>query len=56
VTIARAFTNSFAGIAPGDAPMFIIAQLAGALAGLGVMRWFFSAASLRAATQPGGAD
>ncbi len=44
VTIARAFTDSFAGIAPADAPMFIVAQLIGALAGLGVMRWFFSAA------------
>lgn len=41
VTIARALTDSFAGIAPGDVPMFILAQLAGALAGLGVMRWFF---------------
>jgi glycerol uptake facilitator-like aquaporin len=39
VTIARAFTNSFAGIAPGDVPMFIVAQLAGAVAGLGVMGW-----------------
>jgi glycerol uptake facilitator-like aquaporin len=53
VTIARAFTNSFAGIAPGDAPMFIVAQLAGALAGLGVMQWFIGAASLRVAPQPG---
>jgi glycerol uptake facilitator-like aquaporin len=44
VTIARALTDSFAGIAPGDVPMFIVAQLLGALAGLGVMRWFFSAA------------
>jgi glycerol uptake facilitator-like aquaporin len=43
VTIARAFTKSFSGIAPGDAPMFIVAQLAGALAGLGVMQWFFFA-------------
>jgi glycerol uptake facilitator-like aquaporin len=41
VTIARALTNSFSGIAPADVPMFIVAQLAGALAGLGVMRWFF---------------
>jgi glycerol uptake facilitator-like aquaporin len=39
VTIARAFTNSFAGIAPGDVPMFIVAQLAGAWAGLAVMGW-----------------
>jgi glycerol uptake facilitator-like aquaporin len=44
VTIARALTDSFAGIAPGDVPMFILAQLLGALGGLGVMRWFFSGA------------
>lgn len=38
VTIARAFTTSFAGIAPGDVPMFILAQLIGALAALVAMR------------------
>jgi glycerol uptake facilitator-like aquaporin len=32
ITIARSLSNSFAGIAPGDAPAFIAAQLAGALA------------------------
>jgi glycerol uptake facilitator-like aquaporin len=42
VTIARALTNSFSGIAPADVPMFIVAQFAGALAGLGVMSWFFA--------------
>ena len=42
VTIARALTNSFSGIAPADVPMFIVAQFAGALAGLGVMSWFFT--------------
>jgi glycerol uptake facilitator-like aquaporin len=42
VTIARAFTDSFSGISPTDVPMFIIAQLAGALTGLALMRWFFS--------------
>ena len=31
ITIARSMTNSFSGIAPADAPMFIIAQLVGAL-------------------------
>jgi glycerol uptake facilitator-like aquaporin len=41
VTIARGLTNSFAGIAPSDVPMFIVAQLAGALTGLAVMSWFF---------------
>jgi glycerol uptake facilitator-like aquaporin len=33
VTIA-ALTNSFSGIAPADVPVFIVAQLAGALAGV----------------------
>ena len=32
ITIARSLSNSFAGIAPVDAPGFIAAQLAGALA------------------------
>ena len=31
VTIARSFSNTFAGIAPGDAPAFIAAQFAGAI-------------------------
>jgi glycerol uptake facilitator-like aquaporin len=43
VTIARALTASFSGIAPGDVPMFIFARLVGALVALGVMWWFFSA-------------
>jgi glycerol uptake facilitator-like aquaporin len=41
VTIARGLTNSFSGIAP-DVPMFVVAQLTGAIAGLVVMRWFFA--------------
>jgi glycerol uptake facilitator-like aquaporin len=32
ITIARSLTNSFSGIAPGDAPMFMIAQMTGAIA------------------------
>ena len=35
VTIARTFSDSFAGIAPDHAPAFIAAQLAGAVVGLG---------------------
>jgi glycerol uptake facilitator-like aquaporin len=31
VTLARAFTHTFAGIAPGSVPMFVAGQLAGAL-------------------------
>src|SRR5581483_8008876 len=34
VTIARAFTDTFAGIRPVDAPAFLIAQIAGAALGL----------------------
>jgi glycerol uptake facilitator-like aquaporin len=34
ITIARALTNTFAGIAPAHVPGFIAAQLSGALAGL----------------------
>lgn len=30
ITIARSFTNTFAGIAPHDVPLFIVAQLLGA--------------------------
>jgi glycerol uptake facilitator-like aquaporin len=41
VTIARCLTNSFAGIAAADAPAFIVAQLAGAVAGVLVANWIF---------------
>lgn len=37
VTIGRAFTDSFAGIAPGSVPGFIAAQLIGATFGLGLV-------------------
>jgi glycerol uptake facilitator-like aquaporin len=39
VTVARALTDTFAGIAPGHVLPFVLAQLAGALLGLGVTRW-----------------
>jgi glycerol uptake facilitator-like aquaporin len=39
VTIARAFTKSFSGIAPVDVPMFIVAQFVGALTALALMAW-----------------
>lgn len=38
VTIARALTDTFAGIAPADTPAFIAAQLAGAVLGLAAGR------------------
>ncbi len=33
ITVARALSDSFAGIAPADVPGFVAAQLVGALAG-----------------------
>ena len=39
VTVARALTDTFAGIRPGDAPPFIAAQIAGAFAATILFRW-----------------
>lgn len=41
VTLARSLSGSFAGIRPMDAPAFILAQIAGALAALAFCRWLF---------------
>jgi len=37
VTIGRAFTDTFAGIAPASLPGFIVAQIAGLLVGVGLL-------------------
>jgi arsenate reductase len=37
VTIGRAFTDTFAGIAPGSVPGFIVAQLVGLAVGVGLL-------------------
>jgi glycerol uptake facilitator-like aquaporin len=39
VTVARAASNTFAGIRPLDAPGFIVAQLLGALAATATFAW-----------------
>ena len=39
VTLARAASDTFAGIRPVDAPGFVIAQLAGATAATALFRW-----------------
>src|SRR5437867_10501537 len=39
VTIARSLSNTFSGIQPSDVPLFIVAQLAGALAATLLFRW-----------------
>ena len=42
ITIVRSLSNSFAGIAPADVPMFILAQLLGAFAAAALARWLFN--------------
>jgi glycerol uptake facilitator-like aquaporin len=42
VTIARSLTNSFSGIRPLDAPMFILMQLIGAILAWAVCRWLLA--------------
>lgn len=42
VTIARAFSDSFAGIAPSSVPAFLAAQVAGAVAGSATATWLFA--------------
>jgi glycerol uptake facilitator-like aquaporin len=43
VTLARAASDTFAGIRPADAPGFILAQLAGAMAATLLFRWLVPA-------------
>jgi glycerol uptake facilitator-like aquaporin len=44
VTLARALSDTFAGIAPGGVLAFILAQLVGMLAAVAVSRWLWPAA------------
>jgi glycerol uptake facilitator-like aquaporin len=39
VTIARSLSDTFAGIRPADVPLFVIAQLAGAVGATVLFRW-----------------
>lgn len=42
VTVARAFSNTFAGIRPQDVPPFIVAQLIGAVMAAYLCRWLLA--------------
>lgn len=53
VTLARAFTNTFAGIRPGDVPGFLAAQLTGSLLATLLAGWLTAAPST---TAPESAD
>ena len=50
VTVSRMFSDTFAGIYPGSAPLFIVMQLAGAGLAIGLV-WL-----LRARQSPGGGE
>ncbi|MCB0099378.1 MAG: aquaporin family protein [Caldilineaceae bacterium] len=47
VTVARAFTNTFAGIRPGDIFYFIVAQLLGAFCALWICLWLLDDVSIK---------
>src|SRR5258708_3668458 len=50
VTLARAASDTFAGIRPADAPGFMVAQLTGAIAATLLFRWFGNATRLEPST------
>lgn len=45
VTVGRIFSDTFAGIAPGSVPGFVLAQVIGAAVGVGLLMLLFPAAS-----------
>jgi arsenate reductase len=49
ITVGRMFSNSFAGIAPASTPVFIGAQLVGAVIAVGVLRYLYPKTALSAA-------
>jgi glycerol uptake facilitator-like aquaporin len=49
VTIARSLSNTFAGIQPSDVPLFVMAQIAGALCSTFLFRWLVPSRSAYAA-------
>jgi glycerol uptake facilitator-like aquaporin len=54
VTLARAATDTFAGIRPGDVPAFVIAQVLGAMAATVLFQWLVPANEVSAAAAPQG--
>lgn len=53
VTIARAFTDTFAGINPAHAPGFIVAELLGAVAASFLFGWLFAGETVKAKARRG---
>jgi glycerol uptake facilitator-like aquaporin len=59
ITVGRMFSNTFAGIAPSSAPLFIIAQVGGGIAGVLIIRFLYPALTPAQAAQvivPHGSD
>ncbi len=52
VTLARTLSDTFAGIAPSSVPMFVVMQLIGAAAGLGLITILRPRPAATAATDP----
>jgi glycerol uptake facilitator-like aquaporin len=52
VTLARAASNTFAGIRPADAPGFILVQLAGMAAATALFCWLYPAAPTAKPVEP----
>lgn len=52
VTLARAATDTFAGIRPSDVPAFVVAQLVGAFAATALLRWLVPPATSEQASLP----
>jgi glycerol uptake facilitator-like aquaporin len=50
VTIARMFSDTFAGIEPASVPMFLIAQIVGGAVGYGLARTIYRQPTLTALT------
>jgi glycerol uptake facilitator-like aquaporin len=53
VTLARAASNTFAGIRPDDVPLFVVAELAGAVAATLFAHWLYRGAGDASQIHPG---
>jgi glycerol uptake facilitator-like aquaporin len=54
VTVARMFSNTFAGIAPSSVPMFVVMQMIGGALGLIVVRMLYPVSDLAKPADPPG--
>ena len=54
VTLARALSDTFAGIRPNDVPLFVAAQLVGAVCALWLTRWLLLQPAISKVSQPPG--